>query len=79
MLVAGGGDLFERRLQEDAGGRALPARIAGRKEGADIAGGDRAEQGVGDGVEEHVAVGVAGEAFGVLDGEAADDQRARRA
>ena len=50
--IAGGGDLFERRLQKDGGGCALPARIAGREEGADVAGGDRAEQCVGDGVQQ---------------------------
>ena len=67
--------IFQRGLQEDAGGRALPAWIAGREEGADIAGGDRAQQRIGDGVQEDVAVGVAGEALGVRDGQAANHQR----
>ena len=74
-LETRGRDLFQRGLQEDAGGRALPAWIAGREEGADIAGGDRAQQRIGDGVQEDVAVGVAGEALGVRDGQAANHQR----
>ena len=71
-LVAGGLDFFERGAQEEAGGGAFPARIAGGEKGADVAGRNRAEQGVCDGVEEDVAVGVTGEALGVDDGEAAD-------
>ncbi len=69
------GDLFERGLEEEGGVGALPLGVGGGEEGADVAGGDCAEEGVGDGVEEEVAVGVAGEAFGVIDLEAADDQR----
>ena len=74
-LVAGEGDFFERGLEEDGGVSALPFGVGGREEGADVAGGDCAEQGVGDGVKEEVAVGVAGEAFGMVDLEAADDER----
>src|SRR5579863_2951591 len=73
-LVAGVLELFESELDEDAGVGVFPARIAGRKKGADVAGGDGAEKSVSDGVEEHVAVGVAGEALGMFDGHAADAQ-----
>lgn len=70
--VAGVLNFFEGEVEEDGGIGVFPARVAGRKETADVAGGDGAEQGVGDGVQEHVAVGVSGESFGVGDGEAAD-------
>ena len=41
---------------------ALPLGIAGREVGSDIAGGNGAEQRVGERVQQDVAVGVAGEA-----------------
>ena len=44
-------------------------------ESYDVAGGHCAEQGVGDGVEQRVAVGVAGEALGVVERHAAHAQR----
>ena len=74
-LVAGERDLLEGGLEEDGGVCAFPLRIARRKEGSDVSGGHGAEERVGDGVEEEVAVGVSGEAFGVIDFEAAEDQR----
>ena len=38
-----------------------PARVAGREVAADVAGADRAQERVGDGVQRHVGVGMAGE------------------
>src|SRR6185312_52663 len=64
----------EGGLEEDGGVCAFPFRIARREEGSDVSGGDGAEEGVGDGVEKQVTVGVTGEAFGVVDFEAANDQ-----
>ncbi len=54
--VTGVLDLFEREVEEDGGVGVFPARVVGREEGADVAGSDGAEQGVGDGVQEYVAV-----------------------
>ena len=75
---ARGVDFFHRRAQKERRRSALPAWIAGWEEGADIASADCAEQGIGDGVQQHVAVRVAGEAFMVLDRQAADNQRDAR-
>src|SRR6202012_5540396 len=75
-LVAGQGDLFERRLEADGGVRPLPFGIGRREEGADVSGGDGSEQGVGDGVQQQIAVGVPGEALRVVDLKASDDQGA---
>jgi hypothetical protein len=72
--VAGVLDLFEGQVEEDRRVGVFPARVAGREEAADVPGRDGAEQRVGDGVQQHVAVGVAGEALGMLDVEAADAQ-----
>ena len=68
-------DLLHRGAQEEARSRALPAWIAGREEGADVAGGDCAQQGIGDRVQQHVAIGVAGETLRMVDLKAADDER----
>ncbi len=45
--------------QKAVGGGAAPLRVARREMGADIAVRNRAEHGVGDGVEQHVGVGMA--------------------
>ncbi len=67
--------LFHGQVEEDGRVGVFPARIAGREEAADIAGGYGAEQGVGNGVQQHIAVGVAGQALGVVERESADAQR----
>ena len=66
--------LLEREIEEDGGVGVFPARIAGREEAADVAGGHGTQQRVGDGVEQHVAVGVAGQALRVVQRHAADAQ-----
>ena len=53
------GDQRCRMAQELIRRRAFPAHVARREVLADVAGADRAEQGVGDGVERHVGVGMA--------------------
>ena len=54
---------------------AVPARVAGGEERADVAEPGRAEHGVGERVRDHVAVGVAGEAARMLDRDAAEHER----
>ena len=41
-------------------------------------GGNRAQQGIGNGVQQHVAVGVAGQALGMVERQTADAQRNAR-
>src|SRR5580658_5320411 len=65
-------NFFESQVEKDGGVGVLPTRIARREEAADVAGGNSAEERVGNGVQQHVAVGVAGQAFGMIDGQAAD-------
>ena len=71
--------LFQGQVEKDGRVGVFPARIAGREEAADIAGGDGAQQRVGNGVQQHVAVGVAGQALGVVKRQSANAQRARPA
>ena len=73
--VAGVAYLFEGEIEKDGGVGIFPAWVAGRKEAAYVARGDGAEKRVSDGVEENVAIGVASEALGVVQREAADAQR----
>ena len=54
---------------------ALPALVAGGEERADVAEPRRAEHGVDEGVRDHVAVRVAGEAARVLDRDPAEHER----
>ena len=54
-------DQLQRLAHEDRGVGALPLGIAWRKVGPDIAGGDGAQQRIGEGVQQDVAIGVAGE------------------
>ena len=74
-LEADQGDFFEGGAEEDGGVGAFPLGIGWREEGADVTGGDGSEQGVGDGMEEKIAVRVAGEALGVVEREAANAQQ----
>ena len=62
---------------ENRGVGVLPARIAGWEILSDVARTGGAQQCVGDGVQNRVAVGVAGQAAGVADAHAAQDERAR--
>ena len=52
-----------------------PEGLAGH---SDVARGHRAQQRIGDGVKQHIAVRVSGEAFAVLDRQSADDERNAR-
>ena len=72
--VAGVLQFLHGEVQEDGGVSIFPARIAGRKEAADIARSHCAEQRVGNGVQQHVAIGVAGQPFRVLEGQPANAQ-----
>ena len=56
---AAGGDARDSIFQEDVGRSAFPAHVRGRKVRADVAIGDGAENGVGEGVQQHVGVGMA--------------------
>jgi len=53
-------DLFHRLAHEDSRVSALPLGIAWRKICPYVAGGDRAKQGVGQGMQQHVSIGMAG-------------------
>ena len=54
-------DALDRESEEAVGGGAAPLRIARRKMHADVAVGERAEDGVGERMQHHVGVGMAGE------------------
>ena len=58
--------------QEDPGIRALPLRIGRREMRADVAVRQRAEDGVGNGVHQHVGVGMALQLAVVRDGDTAE-------
>lgn len=73
--VAFGGDALEGFFKKDGGVGAFPLRVGGREERADVWGGNGSEEGVGDGVEEDVSVGVASEAAFVGELDASDDER----
>ena len=60
-------DALDREGQKAVGGGAAPLRIAGRKMRADVAVGQRAENGVGQRMQRHVGVGMAGERCVVRD------------
>ncbi len=70
--------LFDGEVEKDGGVGVFPARIARREEAADVAGGHGAQQRVGDGVQQHVAIGVTGKALGMVQCHAADAQRYAR-
>src|SRR5581483_10701046 len=63
-------------IEEDGAGLVFPARVARGKILANIAKRGRAEQGIHDGVNDGVTVGVAGESQFKGDGDAAEDERA---
>ena len=67
-------DFFERQVEEDGGIGVLPAGVSGREEGADITGRNSAQQCVGNGVKQNITIAVAGQPFGVINGDAADTQ-----
>ena len=62
-----------RRIgKEDVGGGALPLRIGGREVGANVAIGQRTENGVGHRMHQHVGVGMAEQLLRVRNGDAAE-------
>jgi len=65
------GDQVADMFEEVRGGRAPPLRVAGWEMLADVAGADRSEKGVGQGVKEDVGVAVADEAALVRNGDSA--------
>ena len=65
----------ERLGEEEPRVGILPARVGVGVELADVAEAGGAEQGVGDGVQHHVGVGMADQAARMLDADAAQDQR----
>ena len=70
--VARASHLAQGFFKKDGGIGALPLGIGGRKESSDIAGGDRAQQRIGQRVEQDIAVGMAGQALIVRQKNAAD-------
>jgi hypothetical protein len=70
--AAAGPHPLERMGQEPVRGRALPLRVGGREVVADVAVADRAEQGVGQGVQADVGVGMADQGLAVGDLDAAE-------
>ncbi len=71
--------LFKSKVEKNGGVGVFPAWIAGREKAADIARGHGAQQRVGNGVEQHVAIGVAGQALGVVDASCRQGATAHRA
>ena len=65
--------------QEAVGRDAAPLRIGRREVLADVAGADRAQHGVGQRMQRHVGVGMAGEGVRVRDGDAAQHHGVARA
>ena len=63
MRAAARGHALDRVFQELVGGGALPFRVARRKMRADVAVGERAEDGVDQRMQADVAVGMGEEAF----------------
>lgn len=59
------GDHFANFFQEDSAADVFPLRIGGREVMTDVAATDGAQKRVGDGMEEGVAVGMAGQAHGM--------------
>ena len=74
MRVAGVLQLFQSQVEKDGGVGVFPARIAGREKAANISRGHGAQQRVGNGVEQHVAVRVAGQSLGMINRHAAKAQ-----
>ena len=76
---------LDREGEEAIGGGAAPLRIARRKVHADVAVGERAQDGVDQRMQHHVGVGMPGQALRVRDAHAAErdviagaERRARR-
>src|SRR3546814_13623798 len=77
-MVDAAAALFDQRacmLRNARGGGAAPLRIAGREMVADIAFADRAEQGIGAGMEDHIGVAMPGQAFVVQAQQSAQDRK----
>src|ERR1700678_747670 len=74
-LVAGLVDQLQRLLDEDGRICAFPLGIAGREIGSDVAGGNGAEQRVGDGMQQDVTIRMTGKSSVMRDGETADFER----
>ena len=63
---------LDGKAQETVGGGAAPLRIAGRKMGADVAFGERPENGVDQRMQHHVGIGMAGQGLAMRDAHAAE-------
>src|SRR5208282_2480613 len=72
QCVARGLDALQRLLQKYGGVGVFPLRVGRRKQRSDVGAGDGAEQRVGDGVQQDVAVGMAAEALRVWQSHATD-------
>jgi hypothetical protein len=72
-------DGLDRERQEVEAAGACPSVVGGREEDPDVAKGGRSEQGVNDGVDQDIGVGVPDEAAVVGDGDAAEDEGTVRA
>ncbi len=66
-LVPGQRDLFHRCLQKQRRFGTLPSFVGRWEKCADVPGTDRSQQGVRHGVQQKVAVGVAGQPLGMVD------------
>ena len=73
--IARASHLLQRFGYKDGGVGPLPLGIGGRKESSDIARGDRAQQRIGQRVEQDIAIGMAGQALIVRQKNAADLER----
>lgn len=73
--VARGRNALQSLAQKHGRVRPFPLWVTGRKERTDVGPGDCAEQSVGDGVQQHVSIGVAAKAFIVRKFDATDDER----
>jgi hypothetical protein len=72
--IASFADDGDGALDESAALGIFPLRVAGGKQGPDVGGPDRAEKGVGQGVQKSVSVGVAFEPPGVVDPLPSEDE-----
>ena len=67
--------LFERQFEKNRRVGVLPARIARRKEAANVACRHRAQQRIGNRVQQHVAIRMSGQALGMFQRHSANSQR----
>jgi GMP synthase-like glutamine amidotransferase len=73
--IASRPDALDRLRQKKGRVSAFPARIRGREKRTNIGSGDCPQQCVSNGVQKHVAIGMAAQAFRIRQGDAADLQR----